>query len=169
MQLLRKILWSFMLIIFALFPSFTLPLQQQLANSTDEWAPRIIEAVENEDVEAMKDMMCLNIRTNIDDLDGKIQQFFDCFEGEIIESSWKGGLGSWSARNENGDQIAQSAFAVYITTTVHRYTIAVTWEHINTINPEEMRIRMLHLATEDFNGEYIFALKATEGICSWHE
>ncbi len=166
MTILRKIMSVFLTIIFALFPNFTLPLRQQIENSPSAWAPKIIEAIENEDVDSLKDMMCFSLKTKTKDLDGKIRNFYDCFDGDILETSWKDGLASSSKTDNDGDQLHEGSFSINIITTKHNYTVVIGWRNVDTKNPQETKIRDIYVATENFSGTYIFELEATEGLYS---
>ncbi len=136
-----KIISLFMPILMAISPQFALHMKQERDNDFDLWAPKIIEAIEEDDVEALESMMCLDIRTHTENLPEEIQKFYDLIEGEIVELSWDTGAMSY----DNGRSRSGYSYKISITTDKQRYTVSGTWEEINTEEPEETKIREMSL------------------------
>lgn len=165
-----KFLISLLAFLLFLFPHSTslLSINQQLTNSTNVAAPKIMNAIETGDVAALEALMCLNIKQNVKNLPEKINELLDAIDGEIIEASWVHSGGSYSGNRENGKTINQSGVDVLITTTTGTYVVGVWWETINTFQPEETGIRSIGLAQTN-PLKTLAILRATEGVESWHD
>ncbi len=154
LTIMRKITAFFLTILFALFPNTTMPLRQQLENDSSVWAPKIIEAIVTEDTAAFEEALCNSIKTNTPNLDKKIQQFFDCIEGEIIDTSWKDGMGTYSTKDNDGDSKLEYSFVIKIVTDSNEYGVIVSWREVDTKNPDETKIRAFGLYNEADENEF---------------
>jgi|GEM_PF-4304124 len=76
-------------------------LNLQRTNHRDIAAPKIINAIQLKDVDALEALMCKNIKDNTEDLRGKIDELINAVEGEIISSEWKS-MGSYSSSRADG-------------------------------------------------------------------
>ena len=165
MLVLEKIISFFMSILMALFPNVFLQVKQERDNDFNLWAPKIIEAIKEEDVEALESMMCLNIRQNVENLHEEIQNFYDCIEGEIIDAYGEKDL-SWV--HDDGTHSMQYGYSIYLTTDKHEYEIGGVWELYNTINPEETKIRVITLVLCDEPSYAVYSISDVEDELGWH-
>ncbi|NLO45820.1 MAG: DUF5104 domain-containing protein [Clostridiales bacterium] len=173
-KLIDKIVIGIVAFLLTLFPNSTglLSLHQQQTNHSFIGAEKIASAIETGDVAALESLMCLNIKENVEDLPGKVGELMDAIEGEIVESTWKSGGGSYFERREKGRQIVQAGVDIYITTTEGTYLVAVWWEAVNTFKPEETGIRNIALCDPELSvtdGYVLVRISATEGIGEWHD
>lgn len=142
---------------------------QQYTYNSSIGAERIIEAFKNEDVAALEELMCQNIKDNVENLPDKIQGLFDTINGEIIETSYEHAGYSFSQTNPGKGEINQSIVRIILTTTVQEYCLFVNWETINTYQPNENGIRRIVVNVGDNYAELLCEISATNGICEWHE
>lgn len=165
-----KIIVSIVAILLIFFPNnkSLISLNQQYTYNSFVGAERIIEAFKNEDVDALEELMCKNIKDNVENLPEKIQSLFDAVDGEIIEATYESRGGSYSGSNPGKGSITQSGVFIYITTTNNIYDISFWWETVNTYRPEETGIRAIALAKTDTN-ELLERISATDGVGNWHD
>lgn len=168
-QIFSKIIAFIMTVLMALFPNAFLVQRQQRDNSPEIWGPKIIEAIQEDDVEALENMMCLNIRQNVENLPEQIQYLYDCIEGEIITIEWDYGGDSYSESQQDGKAIAQVGIDIQITTTADQYFIGITWETVNNFQPEETKIRNIGLVKNYWPYDRLCLIQATDGLSCWHE
>ncbi len=76
-------------------------------------------------------------------------------------------VGGTSEKRKEGT-ISQIGLFFYITTTVQKYGVTVTWETINTINYEETGIRHITLGLFD-PPEALYSIVAPAGTAGWHD
>lgn len=170
-----KIISILLPVLLTLFPNNTslISINQQLYNHSGVAATKIIAAFEAEDVNAMEELMCFNIKQNTEELPKKIREMYSCIEGDIVEITEKDEIGSgFSANHGNGKQILQTNILITIATTQNEYLVGVIWETVNTINPEEAAIRSITISkkSETVNTyEKLYSIQATNGIGGWHE
>lgn len=165
-----KIISSVIAFLFMLFPNNG-ALQYshlQITNHTNIAAPKIIVAVKARDIDALEAMMCLNIKQNVENLPEKIGEMLDLIKGDIIESSWESGGGSYDERHKDGKAIIQSGIDIYLTTTEGNFYLGICWETANSFAMEEVGIRSIGLAQTN-PLKTLAILRATEGVESWHD
>lgn len=165
-----KIIVSIVAILLTLFPNnkSLISLNQQYTYHSHIGAERIIEVFKNEDVAALEELMCKNIKENIENLPNKIQDLFDVVDGEIIEATYESRGGSYSGSNPEKGSITQSGVSIYITTSTGRYDIGFWWETVNTYQPEETGIRSIAII-DPSTLELLEKISATEGVGNWHD
>lgn len=165
-----KIIISIVSILLIFFPNnkALISYNQQITYNSAIGAERIIEAFKNEDVDALEELMCNNIKDNVNNLPDKIQELFDAIDGEIIEATYESRGGSYSGSNPKKGSITQSGVSIYITTSVGRYDIGFWWETVNTYKPEETGIRSIAIIVPD-TLELLGKISATDGIGNWHD
>lgn len=165
-----KIIVSLLSILSVIFPNSKnlITMRQQYENDPAKWLPIIVEAIKENDVKTVEDLMCKNIKDNTEDLSGEIQALYDCIEGDIVSIEWEYRGGGYSEQHRDGRVISQEGLSIYITTTVDDYEIGVTWEIINNFQPEEAKIRNFTLITIE-PLERLYSICATDGIRCWHE
>lgn len=144
-------------------------MRQQYENDPAKWAPIIMDAIKENDVKTVEDLMCKNIKDNTDDLSGEIQALYDCIEGDIVSIEWEYRGGGYSESQRDGRKILQEGFSIYITTTADDYAIGFGWEIINNFQPDEAKIRSMGLVKNYEPYERLYLITATEGIRCWHE
>lgn len=145
---LHKVISAFLSLLILLFPGTFENLRQQRDNNFNDWAPVIVEAIKTENVEQLEDLMCLNIKQTTENLPEKIQELYECIEGEIIEYVVdKEPHGS----SDNGVSKTEFGYGIYITTDKQKYYIGGVWRTTDTDNPEETRIRSITLS--ELNGD----------------
>lgn len=170
-----KIIAFFMMIAVALFPNVpsNIAFRQSIENSVSRFGPKLISAVESKNVEAMKALMCANIRNNVKDLDAEIQELYDAIHGEIEEmvydATYNGGGYSMEQKERDGRQIVQSQYYFTIKTSTQNYILNIMWESVNTMNEDETQIRAIALAPDIKPLVYLKSIQATEGVGEWHE
>ena len=167
-----KIISVLLPILLTLFPNNAslISINQQLYNNSVVATSKIIAAFEEKDVNAMENLMCYNIKQNTKDLPDKINEMYSLVEGDIIEFIEKDSGFSFSESHGDGKQMLQTNLFISIITTQGEYLVRVTWETINTINPEEAAIRSIVLLQKSETVfESLYAIRATEGIGEWHE
>ncbi len=148
-------------------------LRQEMNNGAEDYAPAIVEAFKKKDVQALEDLMCANIKKNEKNLKARIQKMYDSVQGEITETSWEVGGGSFSQRTDE-NMILQVGLSIYLTTTKTQYQVRIWWETVNVEQPEETQIRSIRLAEMVPVDELtplttIMTISATEGVMAWHE
>ncbi len=165
-----KIIISIVAILLIFFPNnkSLISYNQQITYNSAIGAERIIEAFKNEDVAVLEELMCQNIKDNVENLPDKIQGLFDAIDGEIIESTYESRGGSYSGSNPGKGSITQSGVFIYITTTTGKYDIGVWWETVNTYQPEETGIRSIAIIVPS-TLELLGKISATEGVGNWHD
>ncbi len=166
-----KIIVSIVAILLIFFPNnkSLISYNQQITYNSAIGAERIIEAFKNEDVAALEELMCKNIKENTENLSDKIQSMFDIVNGEITETSYEHAGYSFSQSNPGKGEINQSVVRITIKTTVQEYCLFVNWETINTYQPNENGIRRITVNVGDNYAELLCEISATNGICEWHE
>lgn len=165
-----KIIISIVAILLIFFPNnkSLISYNQQITYNSAIGAERIIEAFKNEDVAALEELMCQNIKNNVENLPDKIQGLFDAIDGEIIEATYESRGGSYSGSNPGKGSITQSGVFIYITTTTGKYDIGVWWETVNTYQPEETGIRSIAIIVPS-TLKLLGKISATEGVGNWHD
>lgn len=144
----HKIISAFLSLLILLFPGSFENLRQQRDNQFNDWVPVIIEAIKTENVKQLEDLMCLNIRQNTENLPEKIQEFYDCIEGEVIDGVVDDSL-QWSG--DNGVSISECGYDIHITTDKKQYCVGGVWRTTDTDHPDETRIRSITLS--EINGD----------------
>lgn len=174
----KKVVLEIVVFLLVLFPKSTglISMYQQITNTSTIAAEKITAAFESKDVDALEELMCLNIKENVEDLRGKIGQMYNSIDGEIIEITVNMLGGSYDETHERGKSISQRGINIFITTTTGYYFVCICWEYINTFQPEETGIRNIGISKSDHVGPIeenlfttIMIICATEGISEWHE
>lgn len=140
---LHKVISAFLSLLILLFPGTFENLRQQRDNNFNDWAPVIIEAIKTENVEQMEDLMCLNIKQTTENLPEKIQEFYGCIEGEIIDAHVVDNISNGSSYN--GTSISEHGYDIYIETDKKQYIVGGVWRTTDTKHPDETRIRNITL------------------------
>jgi len=151
-------------------PIFDSPYLQILReNNGTVAAPKIITAITEKDVAALEEMMCLNIKQNVEGLSEKIDKLVNSIEGEVlgVEEGLDHGGGGYSGKQADGRQMLKSGIDLFFTTSTGIYDVTITWEDANNFAPEEMGIRTIALG--DPSGNVLVLISATEGVCEWHD
>lgn len=166
-----KIIVSIVAILLIFFPNnkSLISLNQQYTYNSSVGAERIIEALKNEDVDALEELMCQNIKDNVENLPDKIQGLFDVVDGEIIETSYEHEGYSFAESNPEKGTINQSIVKITLITTLQEYCIFVNWETVNTYQPNENGIRRISVNANENYSEILYEISATNGICEWHD
>jgi len=166
-----KIIISIVAILLAFFPNnkTLIGFNQQYTYNSTIGAERIIDAFKNEDVDALEELMCKNIKDNVENLSDKIQSLFDTIDGEITGASYEHAGYSFSQNNPGKGEINQSIVRITLKTTVREYYMFVNWETVNTYQPNENGIRRIVVNTGDNYSELLYEISATNGICEWHD
>lgn len=163
-----------MLLLTTLFPNAPglMMLRQQRENSISEFGPKLIAAVEQHDIAAMKDLMCANIKNNVPDLDQKIDDMLNAIEGDILEITYQDGFNSFGEDGRDGQYISQQDYVFPIkTSTRDDQFFAVRWESVNLKKEEETGIRgiCLKIRLENVGSIELANIAATEGIYGMHD
>ena len=148
-----------------LFPDIFVLQHQQIYNVGTRYMPEIVEAVKDEDTDTLENLMCKNIKENVANVSGGIQNMYDLIENEVVDITWEElPAGRSFYIHDNKHQITIQVFEIYITTQSEKYKIMVDWEYINTYDPDELGIRRLQLfkVKEDGHVERLYTLKGTD-------
>jgi hypothetical protein len=135
-------------------------------NHTNIAAPKIINAIKEKDVDALEELMCQNIKDNVNDLPEQISKLMDSVDGEITHSSWDV-VGSYDANHGDDGAILQTNLDIYLTTSNATYKLLIMWETANSFAKEEAGIRGIAMLDQDNN--LFVRINATEGIGEWHD
>ena len=165
-----KIILSVVTFLLMLFPNCT---RLQVEHRTrilarDFTGSNIVRIINERDIDAMKALMCLNIKQNTLNLSDKIEELFDAVDGEIIEFTWKTS-GGFSGNHGNGKSLAQKHYTLDFATSTKSYRIIGICEYHNSFQPKEMGIRSMTLADPPTSLIAVVQIRATNGIGEWHE
>lgn len=96
---------------------------------------KIIKAITEKDSGLIKQILSENATKNIDDVDDKIDQFINFFEGEVLSYEFEGApAGMTSVDAGLGEEYADVSIGICVETTKKRYEILL-WEV--TVDSEE--------------------------------
>ena len=112
---------------------------------------QVMDAIINEDTDALIGMLSEESRNNIEDLPDKFREFLDAIDGEIIEYESAGGQ-SGSDLSNNGVRISRRSWEVDLTTENNDYRVCVYWTAVNNVNPEEVGLQGISLYKYDDDG-----------------
>jgi len=152
-------------------------LRQRLSFSMNASVTKVMNAIKARDIAALEAMMCLNIKQNIEDLPGEIGELIDAIDGKITEYTWSRGGGT-EMSDRDGRLMDQDDSGIKFETTGGVYGLHITWEVANNYAPEETGIRVISLWRQvlvEYQGEVykkseeLAAIKAPEGLSSWHD
>lgn len=153
----KTIIISILAFWLAIFPSCQYLQIQYKAAQFDrvEVQTAIIEAIENRDVEALKELMCQNIKDNVPDLDGKITALYDAIDGEIVENDgWHGtGLSDETANGVSG-RISRVAWKYEFKTASKSCRIDVSWVIKDTRSVKNMGLSFIVLRDMKLFSDY---------------
>jgi len=158
-------LMAFLLMLFPTSGSLQY-LHLQQTNSADIAVPKIISAIKEKNVDALEELMCQNIKDNVNDLPEEIGKLMDSIKGEITDSSWKN-MGSYNGKRDDGRKIIQANLDIYLTTSEANYKLLLVWEVANSFAKEEAGIRAIVLLIP--HGSTLADIRATEGVGEWHD
>ena len=161
-----KIMIGILAFLLTIFPNCASLQGQYQARTFDREAIQasIVVAIETRNVDALKAMMCKNIKDNVPDLSGKIGTLIDMINGEVIEFDWRS-TGGYDKAN-NGKRISQTGWSLDIKTAAGEYRLGITWEISNNFAPEETGIRNMGLLFNE-PGNLLALITAPDGIRHW--
>jgi hypothetical protein len=134
-------------------------------NHTNIAAPKIISAMKAKDIDALEELMCRNIKDNVNNLSVEISKLMDSIDGEIINSSWEN-IGDYNENRGNGKAILQVNLVICLSTSMNTYHLGVMWETANSFAKEEAGIRNIGLSVDSHT---LVLITATEGVGEWHD
>jgi len=137
-------------------------LHLQRTNNTNIAAPKIIRAIEAQDIAALEALMSQTLRDDFEDLSDRIGEMMDAIEGEIISSRWEQRGGSSNISRGDGRRIIQAGVCLYFTTSAGSYDVMIWWETANNFAPEELGIRNIGLG--DPNGNVLVIISSPRGM-----
>lgn len=166
-----RILIGFYAFLLMLFPSSKQLIAQYQSITFDsiKTANAVVDAIATRDIEAIKAMMCKNIKDNVPDLLGEIGKLFDAIDaiGDEAEVTWEWS-GGYSETRDGGRKIGQSGLDIYFKDSGRNYALFISWEIINNFSPDERGMRRISL----FDIEQkvtVFTISATNGGIGWHD
>jgi len=170
--MLKKMIAGILAFLLTLFPSCA-ELQHQNQRQSFNWkttANAIVDAINDRDIDALEEMMCLNIKENVEDLPDKIEELIDSIDGKIVRFKWHSAGGDSESRSD-GKKIIQIDRSIDFKTDGGKYDIGVVWEISNNFSPNEIGIRMITLREYDeYDHPYgVVQIRAIEGVGSWHD
>ncbi len=173
--MIKKILISVLAFLLTIFPnnSTLLGNYQELqfigVKSVNEI---IVKAVKEKNADLIYELYCPYYKENVEDLHRKLNELFDCIDGEILEVSG-GGRGSESSKNNGKYYYHNRMWNINFKTDTYdeatavgthgdiNYTLYVSWTISDTRNPEYVGLRSLMLCDETvFPHEIIYIIIA---------
>ena len=148
-----KIIVSFLTVLLMFFPdSVTLKgIYQDLTYPGEKViTERIIEAVKNDDVEAIEEMMSPYSSENVENLSEKIKTVTDAIEGNIKNAYWYSGS-SDSVKKDYDSYESSRTWVIKFETDISNYKLHVTWIRANTAKPEMVGLDALSVSDMDYN------------------
>ncbi|MGI6249491.1 MAG: DUF5104 domain-containing protein [Acutalibacteraceae bacterium] len=134
-------------------------------NSASIGAAKIIEAVKAKDAEALEELMCQNIKDNVNNLSEEVDELINSIDGEIIESSYRI-MNDYRETRPGRKAVYQVGVDICLKTPANTYYLCMVWETANTFAVEETGIRGIVLISEE---QVLCVIEATEGVSAWHE
>jgi hypothetical protein len=134
----NKIFVAILSFLVILFPGCQyLQAQHQMASyDREKVQSAIISAIEARNISVLESMMCKKIRSETKDLSAEIRTFLDSIDGEIAENEGWVGTKDYDKRDFFTKISTRSWEYNFQTTTLHNYSIHITWVIINTSSPE---------------------------------
>lgn len=111
----------------------------------------IVEAFNNDDADAIEEMLSQQTKENGENLNQKIKEMISVVDGEIIEYRDNGNGGDGDYVN-NGVYVKYVSWDTYVKTdTSKEYVIGVSWDTVNTVNPKKVGMRTILLTDLSYN------------------
>ena len=111
----------------------------------------IIEALEKEDEEALKDMFSSNALKQANEIDSGIEYVMNFYEGKVI--SIEGSLESSDSKN-NGEVKSELKGFYIVTTDKDEYIVFFIDQLVNTQNPDNVGLYMLQIIKLEDRDKY---------------
>lgn len=112
---------------------------------------QVMDAIINEDIDALIGMLSEESRNNIEDLPGKFREFIDAIDGAIIEYERKP-VGSASDLSNNGVRISRENWAIDMNTSNGEYRVRIYWTSVNNVRPGEVGMHGISLFKNNDDG-----------------
>ncbi len=147
--MLKQILISILAFLLTIFPNSSTLLgnyQELTFPGMHEVSQQIVDAINNNDVEAFKKYLCPNMIKH-DDLDEKIQSFMDAIDDEIIEYRVRD-AGGGSISNYGYYQEGKTWDTLFMYNGL-TYNIGISYTVANTKEPDNVGITTIHLRASD--------------------
>jgi hypothetical protein len=155
----RLIVLTFLLTIFPSCGILLGPYQSLTYPGQTVITDNVITAINAGDIDALEAMMSENNKKNIEDLPGKIGEFIDAIDGEIIEYSYAGG-GYEKDISDYGERYSLRSWDVDVITDTESYRIIITWIAVNSNAPE--KVGMSGISILDSEDNFLFSVYAPE-------
>lgn len=111
----------------------------------------IVEAINNDDADAIEAMLSQQTKESEENLNQKIKELIAAVDGEIIEYRDNGTGGDGDYVNA-GVYIKDICWHIYIKTDLNKeYLVYVSWITVNTVNPKKVGMETMRLSDTDFN------------------
>ena len=110
---------------------------------------RIVSAIRNNEKESLKSLFSKKALVEANEIDRKIDHFFDFIKGNIVFYERKSGSGSESI--EYGKRSFLIRYSIYIVTDEDDYSLYVMDYCIDTINPDNEGMYTLELRSSPIN------------------
>ena len=118
---------------------------------TAEIQDSIVEAINNDDADAIEAMLSQYKIENGENLNQKIKNLIAAVDGEIIEYRDNGSGGDGDYVNA-GVYIKDICWDVDVKTdNDEEYLLCISWIKVNTVNPQKVGMSSLRLCDTDFN------------------
>jgi len=103
---------------------------------------KVIEALENQDKDALKTLFSKQVLNEADDFDSNIEQLFDFVQGEI--DSWEKLSGNLAfTSNDHGHKTKQINSYYFVNTDKQKYFFLLTDHSVDTDNPDNVGLYLL--------------------------
>ena len=120
-------------------------------------AKQIIEAVKNEDRDALRSVFSQKALDDTEDFDGGTDSFFDFIQGNIM--SWESDFVSGNESIQYGKRTRINRFNISIKTDIDDYVLYVIDYFVDTIDPDNEGVNMLLVRTSEY----------TENLGMWQQ
>ena len=150
-----KIIISILSVLLIFFP-FSGTLQSAYQNLTfpgdDVIISNIIDAVESNDINALKEMFSENQKSSIAQLSNRLQNLVEMIDGEIIDAKQILGVGHESVESGMGYTLKQKAWRIEFKTNKDTYYLLIGWTCVDTLKPKNVGLHTLALMdSEGYN------------------
>lgn len=104
---------------------------------------QVINAINGQDKEALKEMFSKQVLDDAEDLDGRIDYLFESTQGDIV--SWGDKAGNVNSSNDHGNKRVDSKYEFSIKTEQNEYMIFIFEVTKDTKHPEDIGVFMLQI------------------------
>ena len=147
----KQIFISILAFLLTIFPNSSTLLgnyQELTFPGMHEVSQQIVDAINNNDVEAFKEVLSPNMKKNVPDLDAKIQFLMDSIDKRIDEYEVRDGGGG--STSNYGYYEKTQVWSVLFEYNELTYRIVLRYEIANTKTPDDVGVITVRLMCSDF-------------------